>query len=356
METFGYLQTSEEYESSESRALVCVQNGLPSVPDFKISGQMMAVVAGAACSAAVLGSTGEAQAFPLYPGDSGPDVTYVQNLLTSAGYSVPATGYYGSLTESAVTSFQAASGLGADAVVGSATLNALEGFRPVQPDSGGRTGTFRFGDSGARVGDLQILLANAGYFSGAATSYFGSQTEDAVIRFQRANGLTVDGVAGPATFAALNGFIPVEPDPGSSGNLRFGSSGTEVTRLQNALTDAGYSVPATGYFGSQTENAVISFQRASGLVADGIAGPATLGALIGFVPVNPQPVGSLRFGDSGASVTRLQNLLIDRGFLAAGLNTGYFGAATEAALTAFQRANGLVADGIYGSATASILG
>jgi peptidoglycan hydrolase-like protein with peptidoglycan-binding domain len=37
----------------------------------------------------------------------------------------------------------------------------------------------------------------------SVTGYYGSQTKAAVKRFQRANGLTVDGVAGPATLRAL---------------------------------------------------------------------------------------------------------------------------------------------------------
>jgi peptidoglycan hydrolase-like protein with peptidoglycan-binding domain len=351
METFGYLQTVEEYESFESRDLVCVQNRLNLLPsDFKVSGQMMAILAGTACSTAVVGLAGAAQAFPLFPGDSGPDVTYVQNLLTSAGYPVPATGFYGPLTESAVVSFQADSGLVADAVVGSSTLDALEGgFIGV----GGSV--LRFGDSGSEVTRLQNLLTDAGY-PVPATGYFGSQTESAVISFQSASGLVADGLAGPATFDALTGFVPVQPGVPSGSTLRFGDSGPAVSNLQSLLNRAGYFVPVTGYFGSQTESAVISFQSASGLVADGLAGPATFNALEGgFVPVNPEPTRTLRFGDSGDAVAGLQRILIARGFLAPGLDTGYFGSATEAALIAYQRSVGLVADGIYGPATANSL-
>lgn len=61
---------------------------------------------------------------------------------------------------------------------------------------------------------------------------------------------------------------------------RVGSSGTEVTRIQEALKDRGYfNVDVTGYYGSITESAVKNFQRDNGLSADGIAGPQTLRAL-----------------------------------------------------------------------------
>lgn len=357
METFAYLQTAEEFESSESRELVCLQDGLNLLPsDLKVSNQVMAVLAGTACSAAVLGlSTGEAQAFPVRFGDSGPDVTYVQNLLTNAGYFVPSTGYFGGTTQNNVIGFQIDNGLNPDGIVGSATLAALEGgFVPVQPGGG----VLRFGSSGANVTRLQNLLNDAGYFV-PVTGYFGSLTEQAVINFQAASGLSADGIAGPATLGALEGFVPVNPSPGTgSGTVRLGDSGSRVTELQNLLRSAGYfSGTSTGFFGPVTENAVISFQRASGLSVDGIAGPATFAALQGgFVPVRPGgEIGNtriLRRGDSGSAVVGLQQQLINRGFLAPGLDTGFFGSATEAALIAYQRSVGLAADGVFGPATA----
>lgn len=62
--------------------------------------------------------------------------------------------------------------------------------------------------------------------------------------------------------------------------LSWGSTGDEVTKLQQILADLGfYSGPLDGRFGPLTRGAVLSFQRASGLVADGIVGPATWEAL-----------------------------------------------------------------------------
>lgn len=61
---------------------------------------------------------------------------------------------------------------------------------------------------------------------------------------------------------------------------KIGSSGTEVTRIQEALRDRGYfNVDISGYYGNITESAVRNFQRDNGLNADGIAGPQTLRAL-----------------------------------------------------------------------------
>lgn len=67
-------------------------------------------------------------------------------------------------------------------------------------------------------------------------------------------------------------------------NLRIGSSGDEVKKLQNALISAGYNVGSTGadgVFGKNTDAAVRQYQRDNQLAVDGIAGQNTLGKLYG---------------------------------------------------------------------------
>ena len=65
-------------------------------------------------------------------------------------------------------------------------------------------------------------------------------------------------------------------------NLKYGSSGTDVEKLQNALIEAGYDVGKTGadgVFGNKTAAAVKQYQKDNGLAVDGIAGKNTLGKL-----------------------------------------------------------------------------
>lgn len=144
------------------------------------------------------------------------------------------------------------------------------------------------GGSGPLVTTLQDDLATLGYFSGVSTGYFGSVTEDAVIRFQQDAGISADGRVGPGTQEAIRQRIgtgdPTVRPPESSGNLlRRGDSGDRVLGLQNLMRRLGYfSGEATGYFGSVTEEAVLAVQRANGLVEDGVAGPAVY-AVIGGV-------------------------------------------------------------------------
>src|SRR5712691_3575934 len=62
--------------------------------------------------------------------------------------------------------------------------------------------------------------------------------------------------------------------------LRQGSSGPDVTALQQILKDLGFDPNGVdGHFGPGTRDAVIAFQQSKGLQADGIAGPETLAAL-----------------------------------------------------------------------------
>lgn len=61
--------------------------------------------------------------------------------------------------------------------------------------------------------------------------------------------------------------------------LRRGNWGADVFHLQRLLMTAGYMQEATGNFGPQTETALKAFQKAHGLAADGLAGPATIAVL-----------------------------------------------------------------------------
>ena len=60
-----------------------------------------------------------------------------------------------------------------------------------------------WGDKGSQVRQIQQKLQQYGYFSGTVDGVFGKQTYDAVVWFQRKNGLKVDGVVGTSTAAAL---------------------------------------------------------------------------------------------------------------------------------------------------------
>ncbi|MBN1985807.1 MAG: DUF4157 domain-containing protein [Prolixibacteraceae bacterium] len=79
--------------------------------------------------------------------------------------------------------------------------------------------------------------------------------------------------------------------------LRVGDSGASVSLMQQALVDAGFPLPrfgVDGIFGNETRRALMDFQRASSLSADGVLGPNTMSALdalySGGAPALPPPV------------------------------------------------------------------
>lgn len=73
-------------------------------------------------------------------------------------------------------------------------------------DGGSTGGNLSMGSSGTDVRDMQRKLIALGYSCGSAGAdgVFGQGTYDAVCRFQRTYGLSVDGIIGPATRAKIN--------------------------------------------------------------------------------------------------------------------------------------------------------
>lgn len=61
----------------------------------------------------------------------------------------------------------------------------------------------KYGSSGSEVRSIQTRLTELGYFSGKVDGIFGSQTKNAVIKFQKDYGLTADGIVGSNTLKAL---------------------------------------------------------------------------------------------------------------------------------------------------------
>ena len=232
---------------------------------------------------------------------------------------------------------------------------------------------------------LQKRLKELGYYKGSADGDFGPATEDAVIAFQKANGLTADGKVGEKTLAKINSKNVVSakeanataapkatskptakvtntprptatPDLSKDIYLESGSSGKKVETLQRRLIELGWmSGSVTGKYDTTTEAAVSAFQKKAKLWVDGKAGPDTLNALYSAnAPRGTNPVSSkmetLEMGSEGSEVKQLQQKLKDLGYLS-GSADGKFGKATEAAVITFQKNNGLTADGKAGTAT-----
>ena len=296
-------------------------------------------------------------------GSRGDAVKALQQKLINLGYlSGSADGIFGEGTKRALTAFQSAKGLPTSGVADSATLNALGGGTTVTPDApsapaASESSLLKKGDKGDSVKALQQKLINLGYLTGSADGIFGEGTRSAVMAFQSANGLTADGQAGSATLAALNnaGTTAVPSTPESTATLlKKGDKGDAVKALQTSLITLGYLTgEVDGLFGSATKSAVTAFQAAYGLSTDGQAGEKTLNAIAEATRAVSN-AGTLRKGSRGDAVKALQQKLIALGYLN-GSADGIFGDSTQKAVTAFQSAQSLAADGVAGSATISAL-
>jgi peptidoglycan hydrolase-like protein with peptidoglycan-binding domain len=110
-----------------------------------------------------------------------------------------------------------------------------------------------------------------------ADGSFGPKTLDAVRAFQRAAGMSSDGIVGDETLAALRNRKPA-PQPGGQlvrGTLSVGDSGAQVKKLQEQLNVLGHGLVVDGIFGRGVLAAVMAFQASQGLTVDGVAGEET---------------------------------------------------------------------------------
>lgn len=325
----------------------------------------------------------------LRPGDEGDQVKSVQKRLQELGYYAGSIdGVYGTGTTEAVRFFQARNSLTVDGRVGPKTVEKLYSNSAIPAYSGDGTATptptptpvpqvtpgmtLRLGAKGNDVVLLQVRLIALGYLSGKADGVFGSATGAAVAAFQLRNGLTADGIAGPKTYKKLysENAIPAQnaatttPPPSSlypDRNLYNGCSGEDVKMLQQRLKDLGYlDDKVDGKFGNNTELALRAFQIKNGQTATGMATQATYQLLfsVSAIPANGIQTGgdtssetytNLQLGSTGNAVIRLQQMLSTLKYSVS--ITGTYDEATRAAVIAFQKRNGLTADGIAGVQT-----
>ncbi|MBW4670918.1 MAG: peptidoglycan-binding protein [Cyanomargarita calcarea GSE-NOS-MK-12-04C] len=216
------------------------------------------------------------------------------------------------------------------------------------------------GATGAEVTNIQRCLRSLGYFNGPVTGKFGQLTQNAVIKFQRANRIPAVGQVGPATQRALQSQCQTRtPGGNASTEIRQGVRSAAVTRLQRDLQSLGfYRGSITGFFGIETQQAVIQFQQRNGIQADGVVGSRTREAIRIALNPNLSPDGFggdrlpnvLNVGDVGPQVRELQNdLRLLRYFT---VNpTGRFGPTTRDAVARFQRDYGIVSNGIADART-----
>lgn len=98
----------------------------------------------------------------------------------------------------------------------------------------------KYGSRGDEVTQIQTKLKRWGYYNGNIDGIYGSQTQEAVRYFQRKNGLTVDGIAGPKTLAAMG------ITSSSSGSTSSSSNSSNVNLLARLIHGEARGEPYTG--------------------------------------------------------------------------------------------------------------
>lgn len=100
----------------------------------------------------------------------------------------------------------------------------------------------KVGSQGDEVRQIQTKLKNWGYFNDKVDGIYGPKTRDAVIYFQKKNGLTADGIAGPATLKAMGIFT----SSGSSGSSSGGHSTSDYNLLARLISAEARGEPYSG--------------------------------------------------------------------------------------------------------------
>lgn len=164
--------------------------------------------------------------------------------------------------------------------------------------------TLKIGEADEEVTKLQEILIETGYLViPKTTGYYGPKTAAAVKLFQQENNIESTGAVGPQTLETLNTFVntptPItgtgtsapqtsassssEPAGGSytfTEKLGLGSKGAEVIKLQKFLASKKlFDGPPSGYFGFQTKEALLKYQRMNKVGEFGSIGTKTLSML-----------------------------------------------------------------------------
>lgn len=250
-------------------------------------------------------------------GDSGESVKEIQKQLNRIRKNYPAipeivneSGEFNESTKNSVKAFQKIFSLTQDGIVGKQTWYKISQIyvgvkKLAELDSEGEaitipsvlpTEVLKLGSQGENVKIAQYLLIciSAFYDDVSHTELNGiynSKMYDAVVSFQRRFGLSVDGIIGNQTWAMLNEvYKDIEPYildaagkfikyPGHV--IKKGKKGDDVKQIQvwiNGIHNKYNFIPflnVDGAFGDKTKEAIMKFQRWTGLVEDGLVGSLT---------------------------------------------------------------------------------
>lgn len=196
---------------------------------------------------------------------------------------------------------------------------------PQSPTNGSADKPFlKLGSQGTEVTEVQALLKLLGYYTGAINGLYEESTANAVFQFQKAAGLSPDGIVGTDTWSRL---LPPSPAASSANPSTQVPGNTTPTSTSEASP-----TPSTGKPTSPTTTKPANSEHSERPSPDVAAWPI------------------LRLGMKGPAVSGLQERLRALGYLKGGAD-GVFGPETQTAVKAAQRVLKLEADGVVGPET-----
>mgnify|MGYP004541787313 CR=1 FL=1 len=211
----------------------------------------------------------------------------------------------------------------------------------------------KVGNRGAAVQDVQKKLVALGYNVGStgADGIFGNSTKNAVIKFQGSVGISKDGIVGSQTLTKLNEAYN-NRNKGQSVTSTTSYVGKDyVRKAQVHISNfTGTAISSDGIIGTETRKGIVKcLQRSlnldykSGLAVDGCRGNATNVALGNHYVKRAETQYLVTFVEIGLMALNYYNGSVE--------SPGVFGGGLETAVRNFQKANGLVCDGIAGKGT-----
>lgn len=309
---------------------------------------------------------GSAVEMVLKPGDSGKWVKKLQERLAALGYfQESATGNYGDVTQYAVCFFQLVNSLEVTGIADSATLTKLSAPSAIPVGEYEKSLVLKYGDSGSDVRILQLYLQSLGYFTGDCSAKFGKHTQEAVLSYQKYNGLEQSGECDVAMRLMLIMGESISKEQAdlaeSTRPLAPGEVSESVKTLKTQLTALGfYTGSIDDEYTAVLSEAVHAFQRANSLSATGKADAETRalinsGSCVSMAAyVERLSTCELRAGASGQAVVLLQTRLGELGYYK-GAISGNYDKATESAVVFFQRGHQLSETGVADTATRAVM-
>ena len=234
---------------------------------------------------------------------------------------------------------------------GKVNANAIKNNSGNKNNSNSNSSTLlKVGSRGAAVQDVQKKLVALGYNVGStgADGIFGNATKNAVVKFQKSVGISHDGIVGSVTHAKLNEAYN-NRNKGQSVTSTTSYTGKDYVRKAQVHMNnfAGAGLATDGLWGTNSRKGLVKcLQRALNkdyklkLGEDGIRGNATNNALGNHYVKRAETQYLVTFVEIGLMALGYYNNSVEA--------PGVFGGGLETAVRNFQKANGLVCDGICG--------